>query len=251
MDHPIANPGKRPAITACGRTFLRIPLRTHFVQIGDDYSQLAGRYAAPCAQQGDVLCISEKVIALCQGRVVYRKDIHPGFWARLLCRFVHSTPAGPGAGTPHKMQLLIMQCGLWRVLLAALCSALTRPLGLHGVFYRVCGHGAGGIDGLIDYDISYKEYYDYAILSPAEPDGVCAELEAQLGLPVAIVDACDLSVEVLGTSPSMTYSRRDLGEILRDNPAGQGDQQTPLILVRPLGGGSAGPEEEHKKAGPF
>lgn len=191
-------------------------------------------YAAPGLREGDMLCISEKVIALCQGRVVYRKDIHPGFWARLLCRFVHSTPAGPGAGTPHKMQLLIMQCGLWRVLLAALCSAITRPFGLRGVFYRVCGHDAGGIDGLIDYDISFKEYYDYAILSPARPDAVCNELENCLGAPVAIVDACDLNVEVLGVSQSVAYSRGELGEILRDNPAGQGNQQTPLILVRQL-----------------
>lgn len=234
MEYPASNPGKRPAIAACGRTFLRIPLRTHFVRIGEDYQQLVKQYAAPSLHEGDMLCISEKVIALCQGRVVYRKDIHPGFWARLLCRFVHSTPAGPGAGTPHKMQLLIMQCGLWRVLLAALCSAITRPLGIRGVFYRVCGHDAGGIDGLIDYDISFQEYYNYAILSPAQPDAVCNELEGCLGAPVAIVDACDLNVDVLGASQSVPYNRGELEEILRDNPAGQGDQQTPLIVVRPL-----------------
>ena len=147
FDHT-PNQGKDLAIDAGGRRFLRIPLRTHFVKIGEDYARLAARDAAPRVAPGDVLCISEKIIALCQRRVVYRDQIHPGFWARLLCRFVHRTPAGPGAGTPHKMQLVIMECGLPRVLLAALCSALTRPFGWHGVFYRLCGHEVGSIDGL-------------------------------------------------------------------------------------------------------
>ena len=102
FDHT-PNQGKDLAIDAGGRRFLRIPMRTHFVKIGEDYARLAARYAAPRVAPGDVLCISEKIIALCQRRVVYRDQIHPGFWARLLCRFVHRTPAGPGAGTPHKM----------------------------------------------------------------------------------------------------------------------------------------------------
>lgn len=232
FDHT-PNQGKDLAIDAGGRRFLRIPLRTHFVKIGEDYARLAARYAAPRVAPGDVLCISEKIIALCQRRVVYRDQIHPGFWARLLCRFVHRTPAGPGAGTPHKMQLVIMECGLPRVLLAALCSALTRPFGWHGVFYRLCGHEVGSIDGLIDYDISFAEYYHYAILAPEDCRQVCDQLEEQLGIPCAIVDACDRNVEVLGTSHDMPYPIRQLKEMLRDNPAGQGSQQTPLIVVRP------------------
>ena len=210
FDHT-PNQGKDLAIDAGGRRFLRIPLRTHFVKIGEDYARLAARYAAPRVAPGDVLCISEKIIAL----------------------FVHRTPAGPGAGTPHKMQLVIMECGLPRVLLAALCSALTRPFGWHGVFYRLCGHEVGSIDGLIDYDISFAEYYHYAILAPEDCRQVCDQLEEQLGVPCAIVDACDRNVEVLGTSHDMPYPIRQLKEMLRDNPAGQGSQQTPLIVVRP------------------
>jgi len=36
--------------------------------------------------------------------------------------------------------------------------------------------GPAGIDGLIDYDISFKEYVDYGILNPENPSGVCDEI---------------------------------------------------------------------------
>ncbi len=229
---PKANPGKKPAIAACGKIFLRLPVRTHFVKIGEALPPLLEQYARPWLKPGDLLCICEKIVALSQGRVVYRKDLRPGFWARLLSRCVHQTAAGVGAGTPHKMQLFIQQCGLWRVLLAAGCSALTKPFGIKGAFYRVCGRDAAAIDGLADRGVSFPEYYHYGILAPAQPDQVCAQIARQLGVPCAIMDACDLNVEILGTSPDMPYSTRQLAEILRDNPAGQSDFQTPLVIVR-------------------
>jgi hypothetical protein len=217
-----------------GITYERYAIKTRFVNIGDDYIEFMREFALPHMQEGDFISISEKIIALCQKRIVYRKDIHPGFWAKLLCKFVRVTPAGPGAGTPYKMQLIIMLCGLPRVLLAAFCSAVTKLFGKRGVFYKVCGHDVDGIDGLIDYDISYEEYVDYGILNPENPNGVCQEIYDQLGIPCMIVDACDLSVSVLGKSKGLNLNDQTLAEIVRDNPAGQGDQCTPIILVRPV-----------------
>ena len=169
LDHParkrhffmefVANESKKVEIETSTGVYQRHAIQTHFVQIGENYIDLIERYVKPLYEEGDLLSISEKVIALCQKRIVYRKDIHPGFWAKLLCRFVHVTPAGPGAGTPHKMQLIIMICGLPRVLLAAFCSAVTKLFGKKGVFYKVCGHEVDGIDGLIDYDISFKSMW--------------------------------------------------------------------------------------------
>lgn len=230
---PKANPGKKPAIAACGRIFLRLPVRTHFVKIGEALPPLLEEYARPWLRPGDILGVCEKIVALSQQRVVYRKDIHPGFWAKLLSRFVHQTAAGVGAGEPYKMQLFILQCGLWRVLLAALCSAFTRPFGIKGVFYRVCGRDAAAIDGLTDQAVSFPEYVHYGILAPAQPDQVCARMARQLGVPCTIMDACDLNVEILGVSPDMPYSSSQLAEILRDNPAGQSSYQTPLVIIRP------------------
>lgn len=228
----IANENKSVEIESNGVIYERHAIQTHFVELGENYVELVERYVKPLYEEGWILSISEKIIALCQNRVVHRKDIHPGFWAKLLCRFVHVTPAGPGAGTPYKMQLIIMQCGLPRVLFAAACSAVTKLFGKKGVFYKVCGHDVDGIDGLIDYDISYKEYVNYAILNPKDPSGVCNEIEQKLGFPCMIVDACDLSVSVLGKSKGLTLDNNTLAEIVRDNPAGQGDECTPIILIR-------------------
>ena len=61
-----------------------------------------------------------------------------------------------------------------------------------------------------------------------------AEIEEKLGFPCMIVDACDISVSVLGKSKGLTLSDDTLAEIVRDNPAGQGDECTPIILVRPV-----------------
>lgn len=226
------NEGKNLTIECDGEKYDRFAIVTKFVNIGDDYIELLKEYGLPHYQEGDIISISEKVIALCQKRIVYRKDIHPGFWAKLLCKFVHVTPAGPGAGTPYKMQLIIMQCGLPRVLLAAFCSAVTKIFGVKGVFYKVCGHEVEGIDGLIDYDISFKEYYNYGILNPENPDGVCDEIKEKLGISCMIIDACDISAVVLGKSSDLTKTKEELVGLIKDNPAGQDDQCTPLILIR-------------------
>lgn len=47
---------------------------------------------------------------------------------------------------------------------------------------------------------------------------------------VAIVDANDLSVAVLGASDGV--DPEVIGEVFRDNPLGQGHQQTPAAIVR-------------------
>lgn len=238
-----ANEHKELVRSVDGVSYARYAIKTRFVNIGDNYIDVIKEYALPYYQKGDFMSISEKIIALCQKRIVYRENIHPGFWAKLLCKFVHVTPAGPGAGTPYKMQLIIMQCGLPRVILAAFCSAVTKIFGVKGVFYKVCGNQVDGIDGLIDYDISFKEYVNYGILNPENPSAVCNEIEKELGIPCLIIDACDISVTVLGKSDGLTLSDETLAEIMRDNPSGQDDQCTPLILIRPITQ-TAKPEED-------
>lgn len=91
-----ANEGKSVTIEAMGRTWARHAIATHFVQVGESYIGLMEQYVLPHYQAGDIVSMSEKVIAMCQGRVVTEDQVKPGFWARLLSRFVHQTAAGPG-----------------------------------------------------------------------------------------------------------------------------------------------------------
>ena len=67
---------------------------------------------------------------------------------------------------------------------------------------------------------------------PANPSGVCNEVYEKLGVQMMLVDANDLGQELLGCSDSITLSEKELLGLIRDNPAGQGRQCTPLILIR-------------------
>ena len=88
------------------RTFARHAIQTHFVRPGESYIDLINTYVKPLYQPGDILSSSEKVIALCQNRVVTEAECRPGFWAKLLSRFVHQTSAGPGMGGLRPGRLL-------------------------------------------------------------------------------------------------------------------------------------------------
>ena len=104
--------------------------------------------------------------------------------------------------------------------------------GKMGVFYKVCGHEVDGSDGLIDYDISFKEYVDYGILNPENPSGVCDEIYEKTGVKAMIIDASDIDCVILGKCRNVTLTDEQLCELVRANPAGQEGQCTPFILIR-------------------
>ena len=214
--------------------FNRLAIQTHFVGRGESYIGLVERYVKPLVQPGDILSLSEKVISMCQDNVVEKKDVRVGFWAKLLSRFAASNKHGIAMDEPYKLQLAINLAGLPRILLAAFCSAVTKLFGKKGVFYKIAGHGIDGIDGFYMAS-SFALYRDLALLNPRNPDTVCREVEECLGIPCVLVDANDLSITVFGRSPSLALPDGGIKTLLRDNPAGQSDELTPLILIRPVG----------------
>lgn len=229
-----ANEGKKVVITANGKTYARHAIATHFVQIGESYIELIEKYVKPVYEPGDILFSSEKVIALCQRRIVTEEEVRPGIWARILSRFVRQTPAGPGMGLPVKMQFAINYCGLGRVLWAAVCAGFDTLHGVHGTFYNMLGREIRGLDGFYGKDIS--EYAHIGIRIPSEPDKVCDEVWQKTGVVMAIVDANDLGIELLGKSRQLwNWPESKLLALVADNPAGQRRQFTPFILVRCAG----------------
>ncbi|HML48232.1 MAG TPA: F420-0--gamma-glutamyl ligase, partial [Clostridia bacterium] len=159
----------RGVIENNGRRYARFAIQTHFVQRRESKEALVERYVLPLYQKGDVLSFGAKVMAMCADSVVERKDVKPGFWANFLWRFAGINHTGVGMHEPHKLQLVINICGLPRVLLAAFLSAVTKPFGVRGVFYRVCGKGVGGIDGFY-YRSSFDLYKEMALVNPDQPD---------------------------------------------------------------------------------
>lgn len=231
-----ANPGRELAREVEGQLFYRYPIRTHFVELGENYFDLIEQYAVPYYQEGDILSISEKIITLCQKNVLYKDQIKVGFLARFLSRFVMKTPRGERPGNVLKMQATINLCGTWRVLVAAFLSAIGKLFGVRGIFYRYLGNNISNMDGF--NDVSWEYYGDKGLLGPVEPDKVCDEIREKFAMDCMIVDANNIGVEIMGTNADIPYDRQYLAELIRDNPAGQGTEQTPFILIRKAGPGN-------------
>lgn len=226
----IANEGKNVEITVNGTTYMRHAIKTHFVKQGEDYIEIFKKYVSPIYEEGDIVSSSEKIIALCQNRVVKREDLKIGFWAKFLSKFASTTSAGIGVGETIKMQYAITKVGLPRVLWASIAGGVCKLFGKRGVFYEIVGQEVSGLDGF--YDHVWKEYGDIGIENPENPSGVCDEIKEKLGMSCMIVDANDLGQELLGYSSDINLSEEELIALVSDNPCGQGKETTPIILIR-------------------
>src|SRR4051794_28912298 len=87
-----------------GRTYLRIPIRTHVLTADDHIAAVVDRYAKPVAQPGDVVFISETAVAIMQGRARDWRKIKPSWLARKLSKLVYKSPYGVGLRSPYAMQ---------------------------------------------------------------------------------------------------------------------------------------------------
>ncbi|MCA9375944.1 MAG: coenzyme F420-0:L-glutamate ligase [Candidatus Doudnabacteria bacterium] len=226
---PGSNSGKELIREVEGVRYERWPIKTHVVMPDDEISLVVDHYAKPHLKEGDVLFMSERVVAITQGRSYKIDDIEARPLAVKLSKYVHKTPAGIGLGSPWTMELAIREVGTFRILLAAAVAAVTKPLGIRGMFYRVAGREAAAIDGPCDYTL--PPYNTCATLGPKDPNGVARTLAEQFGVEIVIIDANDLGVDVLGRSKNAP-SAEVAAEIFKDNPLGQSSEQTPLCIVR-------------------
>jgi len=224
----LPNPNHQLVIDLPEGSFFRFPVKTHVIIPGEDVIAVVKKYCLPFMQPGDRLVLGEKAIAVAQGRAYNIDEIKPSFWAKFFVKFVTKTPIGIGISSPWTMELAVREVGVPRMMLAAACSALTKPLGIHGVFYRVAGHGINQIDGPADYVI--PPYNRYASLGPSDPAGLAQQIEDAVGYPATILDANDFGQEVLGCSKN--FDPKFAKRIFKDNPLGQTSECTPLAIVR-------------------
>ena len=227
LDAP--NEGRALLASLAGTVYARHPVRTHLVTADDDAAEVVRRYVGgELADDVRLVAVSERMVAITQGRSYPMDQIRPGRLARLLVGYVTRPGYGIGLGTAETMQLAIDEVGAPRILFAAAASAVTKPFGVHGVFYRLAGRQAAAIDGPTSYTI--PPYNQAATLGPREPDAAARTLAAAVGAPVAIIDANDAGCAVLGASPGV--DRRFVRRLFADNPLGQAREQTPICVVR-------------------
>ncbi len=230
-----ANPGKVISIDVDGVSYQRLPVRTRLITERDtDILPILDEYVKPYLKSKDTLFVSEKALTITQGRVVDMGSVTPGPLARLLARNVSNAYGssdfhGFGHGTALAMQLFIEEAGVARVLFAAAVGALTRPLGIKGMFYRICGKQAKSIDCPMSFLI--LEYAHSVKLAPKDPDGAARRIKAHLGCETVILDANYRGAFSLGKSTD-AISESFIGKLFSDNPLGQSDEMTPFCIVR-------------------
>jgi len=226
------NTGKNLNIEFDNHVYARLPIKTHVITQDDDIVEVCKKYTKPYLQNGDLLFVSERIVAISQGRAFPIKDIKPSFLAKFLAKYVHKSPYGIGLGSPWTMELAIKEGGVLRIIFGAFAAAVTKPFGIKGVFYKVVGKNINAIDGPCDYTL--PPYNQYAKLGPAEPVKVAKNLKLKLNhRDVVIIDANDLGVAVLGKS-SESISDLFCKSVFSDNPLGQSSEQTPLCIVRKI-----------------
>ena len=216
-----------------GRRYDRYAVHTHFVEVGEDPNELIRRYVLPISKPGDVVSITAKVMAMCTRNVKTMEEMKLGFFAKFMARFAGINSTGVGMHEPYKLQLVIDMVGLPRVLLGAAVAAVTKPFGVHGLFYKICGQGVGGIDGFY-FRSSFDRYKQLALINPPNPVELCDALEKETGIPVVLMDANDIEQNQLGKCTDFPLTDDEIQDAMRDNPCGQGDELTPLILIRPV-----------------
>jgi len=239
------NEGKKLAIKVGDETYERFPLRSEMVskdtrltdfvkkRVGQSLNSLHGK------ELGEwYVFVSEKIVAITQGRSYFLWDIKPRRSARFLSKFVKKTPYGIGLGSPFTMELAIVEVGLPRILWATLVGAIGKLLGRRGWFYIAAGGNVRAIDGPTEYSV-YPANVS-AKLAPRDPDDVAEKLDIVLrrNVPekytktfagVVIIDSNDLGRNVLGKSVDVDDVK--LAGMFADNPLGQGHEQTPMAIV--------------------
>lgn len=220
---------KQPIIEYKGKKYIRIPVKTHVITKDDSITDVVKKYAQEIVKENDIVFVSEKAVAITQGRAYPLAEIKPRPLARLLSRYVTKTPSGIGLGIPETMEMALRECGVLRILFAAAVSFFGKLFGRKGDFYRIAGYKASSIDGPTPNTL--PPYNRYVVLGPENPDEVAKSISESIKAEVAIVDINDLGGSILGTSkPSL--DRQALAGILRDNPLGQCSEQTPIGIIR-------------------
>ncbi len=203
-----------------------LPLVTHLLGWLDTPLQVLRHYAVPHLQPGDVVALAETPLAVMQGRYRLGTTVEPSCLARQLCRVFHPYSS---LATACGLQALIDLVGPARVLCAWLGGILLRFLGIRGGFYRLAGEQARLIDDLTG---TIPPYDRTIVLGPEKGQALVTHLAQVLGQSVVVVDVNDLGrVKIVassgGADPDLVH------RALAANPAGNANEGTPLVLIRP------------------
>jgi hypothetical protein len=202
-----------------------IPVRTPLVRAGDDLIGLIADAVNGIAREGDVLAVSETAVAIAQRQAVAAEFVRPSKVAYFLSRRAGALAT---VSQPESLQIVIDQVGVWKVLYASAMQVFGRLAGRRGMFYEIMGEAITAIDG---YTGTLPPFERMIVFAPQNPDAFAQSVFERTGVACTIVDANDLEkAKVLGASRGV--NRRNVEFALLSNPHGNGDEQTPIVVLK-------------------
>lgn len=199
-----------------------------WIGLDDDVLAVVRSALPPRIEPGGFVAVTEKIVAIAAGITIDAGEIDVSPLARYLAGRIRPRGDSLALSVPEKMQWVRDEVGLPRLLLAAACSAVTRPFGISGAFYAIAGEKARSVDGV-------RGMYPSTLIPPL-PRGVaanwCSRLSGVCGAPVAIVDLNDRGGSIRACSPGLARSL--VSELMAGNPLGARDDATPLAVLEPL-----------------
>ena len=182
-------------------------------------------YCKGIVEKNDILTIGESPLAIMQNRYISPQNLEYSLFSKALCYFFHPTSS---LATACGMQLLINRIGVTRITFALFVGYLFKLVGIKGMFYRLTGSESSLID---DISGTVTPYDKSIVMGPLNADLFCKEISNYLNIDVAVVDVNDLGgVKVLASSSKKV--NKILKRNLLSNPAGNGDEKTPIVLIR-------------------
>jgi len=179
-----------------------------------------GKIASP----GDIVGIAESVVAISQGRAILPDTVKPGLLAKILCHF----PGKEGSlAAPPSIQVAMEEVGTARFLLGVAAAGLGRLVGRRGDFYRVAGRQLAQID---DFAGTMWPFDRHIVLGPKDTQHVVERIKQATGVDAVITDVNDIGkVDILAATDGVDAEA--LTAYLKDNPHGNDDQQTPIVVL--------------------
>ena len=200
-------------------------IRTDILGCFDDPFDTLINYSKGLVKENDILTIGESPLAIMQSRYISPQNLDYSFFSKLFCYFFHPTSS---LATACGMQLLINKIGVTRITLSLFIGFLFKLIGIKGMFYRLTGSESSLID---DISGTVTPYDKSIVMGPKNPTLFCQDLSKYLNLDVAVVDVNDLGgVKILASSNKSV--NKILQRTLKFNPAGNGDEKTPIVLIR-------------------
>ncbi len=205
--------------------YIAFAIKTDLLGCFDDPVNTVIKYCKGIVKKNDILTIGESPLAIMQNRYIAPQNLECSLFSKALCYCFHPTSS---LATACGMQLLINKIGVTRITYALIIGFLFKLIGIKGMFYRLTGSESSLID---DISGTVTPYDKSIVMGPLNTDLFCKKVAKYLNIDVAVVDVNDLGgVKVLASSNKRV--NKILKRNLISNPAGNGDEKTPIVLIR-------------------